>query len=196
MQEMGKDQPMGLWDFVKDAGKSVFGEAQAAEPQTAPKQATPQAAPQGSSQAAAPKASPQSAPSGEDADTRRKLDALNAEVAALGLDSGDVRLHLKGDTVTVVSKGADRATMEKLILAVGNVKGIARVEADLPQDAGASKSAEPVFHEVKAGDNLSKIAKTYLGDANRYQEIFEANKPMLSDPDKIYPGQKLRIPQS
>ena len=189
---------MGLWDFVKDAGKSVFGEAQAAEPQqqTAPKPATPQAAPQGSSQAAAPKASPPSAPSGEDADTRRKLDALNAEVAALGLDSGDVRLHLKGDTVTVVSKGADRATMEKLILAVGNVKGIARVEADLPQEAGASKATEPVFHEVKAGDNLSKIAKTYLGDANRYPEIFEANKPMLSDPDKIYPGQKLRIPQS
>ena len=144
---------------------------------------------------AAPKASPPSAPSGEDADTRRKLDALNAEVAALGLDSGDVRLHLKGDTVTVVSKGADRATMEKLILAVGNVKGIARVEADLPEDA-ASKTTEPVFHEVKAGDNLSKIAKTYLGDANRYHEIFEANKPMLSDPDKIYPGQKLRIPQS
>ncbi|MBB1499088.1 peptidoglycan-binding protein LysM [Paracoccus sp. MC1862] len=186
---------MSLWDFVKDAGKSVFGEAQAAEPQTAPKQATPQAAPQASSHAA-PKAAPEPVPSRDDADTRRKLDALNAEVAALGLDSGDVRLHLKGDTVTVVSKGADRATMEKLILAVGNVKGIARVEADLPEDAAASRTMEPVFHEVETGDNLSKIARKYLGDANRYQEIFEANKPMLSDPDKIYPGQKLRIPQS
>lgn len=183
---------MGLWDFVKDAGKSVFGEAQAAEPQQqAPaKHSAPPAAPQAVPTGTAPRP----APSGEDADTRRKLDALNAEVAALGLDSGDVRLHLKGDTVTVVSKGADRATMEKLILAVGNVKGIARVEADLPEEAGATKAAEPVFHEVKTGDTLSKIAKTYLGDANRYPEIFEANKPMLSDPDKIYPGQKLRIP--
>lgn len=179
---------MGFWDFVKDAGKSVFGEAKAAEPPQ--KQAEQsQMAPQ-----AAPKASPEATERSQDAETRRKLDALNAEVAALGLDASDVRLHLNGDTVTVVSKGADRATMEKLILAVGNINGIARVEADLPEEAGANKAAEPVFHEVERGDSLSKIAKKYFGDANRYPEIFEANKPMLTDPDKIYPGQKLRIP--
>ena len=47
---------------------------------------------------------------------------------------------------------------------------------------------------VKPGDTLSKIAKEEYGDANTYMKIFEANKPMLSNPDKIYPGQMLRIP--
>lgn len=192
---------MGFWDFVKDAGKSVFGPAEAAEPQAAPRSAPAQqpagqkAAPQ---QAAPQQAAPQqaqAAPAGRDAETKRKLDALNAEVATLGLDSGDVRLFLDGDKVKVVSKGADRATMEKLILAVGNIKGIARVEADLPEESGASATPEPVFHEVKKGETLSEIAQKHLGKASRYREIFEANRPMLSDPDKIYPGQKLRIPQ-
>ena len=184
---------MGFWDFVKDSGKSIFGSAEAAEPKVEPKAApAPQA--QQTAPQAAPKTDAPKAPQ-HDAETQRKLDALNAEVAALGLDSGDVRLHLNGDTVKVVSKGADRATMEKLILAVGNIKGIARVEADLPADPAAPSAPEPVFHEVQKGENLSQIAKKYLGDANKYRAIFEANKPMLSDPDKIYPGQKLRIPQ-
>jgi len=47
---------------------------------------------------------------------------------------------------------------------------------------------------VVKGDTLSAIAKKYYGDANKYNAIFEANKPMLTHPDKIYPGQKLRIP--
>ena len=76
---------------------------------------------------------------------------------------------------------------EKVILAVGNVEGVAEVEDESDEPA--------VFHTVEKGDNLSKIAKKYLGSANRYPEIFEANKPMLSHPDKIYPGQVLRIPQ-
>ncbi len=53
---------------------------------------------------------------------------------------------------------------------------------------------ESTYREVKSGDTLSKIAKEAYGDANAYMKIFEANKPMLSNPDKIYPGQKLRIP--
>ena len=178
---------MGLWDFVKEAGKSVFGEAEAAEPKVQP------AHPAGA--APAPTPAPQAAPAAPapDADTQRKLDALNAEVKAIGLDASKVHLYLNGDTVRIENKGTDRETMEKLILAVGNIKGIARVEADLPP-APAGAAAQPVFHTVKKGENLSAIAKHYLGDAGRYREIFEANRPMLSDPDKIYPGQSLRIP--
>ncbi|TRW97473.1 peptidoglycan-binding protein LysM [Paracoccus sp. M683] len=188
---------MALWDFVKDAGKSLFGsEAEAAEAQAQP--GTPQM----------------------DDDTKRKVAALEAEVKRLGLDSGDVHLRLRGDTVIVEAKSADRETMEKLILAVGNIKGIAKVEADLPEapaaqpapaqpsaagaDAAkaqpaaaaspAAAAAKPVFHTVAKGETLSAIAKKYLGNANAYSAIFEANRPMLSDPDKIYPGQVLRIP--
>jgi nucleoid-associated protein YgaU len=57
----------------------------------------------------------------------------------------------------------------------------------------AQSAPAATFYEVKAGDSLSKIAKSVYGDANA-MKIFEANKPMLTDPNKIYPGQQLRIP--
>ncbi|MFI0396660.1 peptidoglycan-binding protein LysM [Paracoccus jiaweipingae] len=156
---------MALWDFVKDAGKSVFGsEAQAA---TAPD----------------PKA-----------EETRKVEALKAELKSLGLDGSDVHLTLKGDLVKVTAKDIAQDKLEKLILAVGNIKGIAKVELIDERQAAAAGGAKPVFHTVAKGETLSAIAKAYLGDAGRYREIFEANKPMLSDPDKIYPGQTLRIP--
>ena len=88
----------------------------------------------------------------------------------------------------------------KCILAAGNIKGIASVDAQLTvkaqevEMASTGATYQPTFYQVKSGDNLSKIAKHFYGNANRYPEIFEANKPMLSHPDKIYPGQTLRIP--
>jgi nucleoid-associated protein YgaU len=51
-------------------------------------------------------------------------------------------------------------------------------------------------YEVKSGDSLSKIAKKKLGDANAWKKIFEANQDILKDPNKIFPGQKLKIPKS
>mgnify|MGYP002632275440 CR=1 FL=1 len=166
---------MAIWDFVKDAGKSLFDKAPA----------------EGSAQAAAAPAAPASgaAAAGQDAETQRKVAALRAELRALNLDADDVHLRLRGDTVVVEAKGADREALEKLILALGNVEGIAKVEADLPPEA-----PRPVFHTVRKGETLSAIAKEHLGDPNRYHEIFEANRPMLNDPDNIYPGQVLRIP--
>lgn len=162
---------MAIWDFVKDAGKSLFGKAEA-------KQARP------GNDAAAKDAEAKD-------DTQRKVAALKAELRELGLDGNDVHLTLRGETVRIETRGADRETMEKLILAVGNIEGIAQVEADLPEQ---SQAAAPVFHTVKKGETLSAIAKHYLGNANAYHAIFEANRPMLTDPDKIYPGQVLRIP--
>ena len=78
-----------------------------------------------------------------------------------------------------------------MILALGNVNGVATVvdeiEVVIPEP-------EAVFYEVKSGDSLSKIAKAHYGNAMKYNVIFEANKPMLKDPNLIYPGQVLRIP--
>ncbi|MCB1398894.1 MAG: peptidoglycan-binding protein LysM [Rhodobacteraceae bacterium] len=143
---------MGMWSFVKDAGKSLFGsKAEAAE---APKE-----------------------------------DVLRHELKELGLDAKGVDLKVEGDKVVVSGKAVDAETKEKIILAVGNVSGVASVETDADED-----TADAVFHTVVKGDTLSAIAKKTLGNANRYPEIFEANKPMLSHPDKIYPGQVLRIP--
>ena len=116
-------------------------------------------------------------------------EALKKEIEGLGLDAKDVQLKVEGDTVKVTGTARTAEDQEKLILAVGNVAGVAKVEAETNADAPA-----PVFYTVKKGDTLSAIAKATLGNANRYPEIFEANKPMLKHPDKIYPGQVLRIP--
>ncbi|ATG47712.1 peptidoglycan-binding protein LysM [Celeribacter ethanolicus] len=139
---------MGLFSFVKDAGKKVFGKKE-------------------------------EEPNAED---------LLAEIKALGLEADGVEVAVDGDKVVIGGTVTDQATKEKIIMAAGNVEGIASVEDTL-------EGADPVFHEVKKGDTLWAISKTALGDGNRYMEIFEANKPMLSDPDKIYPGQMLIIPQ-
>lgn len=112
---------------------------------------------------------------------------LTKELAGLGLDDG-LQVAVEGDTVTLTGTPKDQAAKEKAIVAMGNTEGVASVADETPGDA-------PVFYEVQSGDNLSGIAKKTLGDGNKYMVIFEANKPMLADPDKIYPGQVLRIPQ-
>ena len=141
---------MGLWSFVKGAGKKVFG-------------------------------------GGDDAELSGA--ALKDELKDLGLDSDDLDISVEGDKVKVSGKAVSQEMREKVILAVGNVEGVAEVEDDVSGGAG-----EPTFHTVEKGDTLSAIAKKTMGSANKYHEIFEANKPMLSHPDKIYPGQVLRIP--
>jgi nucleoid-associated protein YgaU len=85
----------------------------------------------------------------------------------------------------------DQATKEKVILAAGNVNGVGGVEDNMSVDLS---QPEAKFYTVVKGDTLSKIAKEFYGNANAYMKIFEANKPMLGHPDKIYPGQNLRIP--
>jgi nucleoid-associated protein YgaU len=125
--------------------------------------------------------------SGKDVAGKPTTDALKKEVADLGLDANGLDITIVGDKVTIKGDAVSKEAREKIILAVGNVEGVAEVEDDSADNA--------MFHTVEKGDNLSGIAKKTLGSANRYHEIFEANKPMLSDPDKIYPGQVLRIPQ-
>ena len=70
------------------------------------------------------------------------------------------------------------------------------VVADIKVVGGPEPAAAPAAHTytVKSGDTLSAIAKQHLGDANAYMKIFEANRDQLSDPDKIKPGQVLKIP--
>ncbi len=116
---------------------------------------------------------------------------MKKEVEDLGLKSEGLDIAIDGDTVKVSGRAPTQEEKEKIILAVGNVAGVAKVEETLETPEPA---AEPVFHTVVKGDNLWKISAKTLGKGTRYMEIFEANKPMLKDPDKIYPGQVLRIP--
>jgi LysM repeat protein len=109
----------------------------------------------------------------------------------LGITIEGGTLTVQGDEVTITGQASDNAEREKAILVLGNTKGIARVNDQMNVSSPQTQSQ---FYEVKSGDTLSKIAKQFYGDANRYSAIFEANKPMLKDPDEIYPGQTLRIP--
>jgi len=142
---------MGFFDFVKDAGKKLFGDDEAPE---------------------------------------TSAEAIEKEVADLGLD-GDVKVAVEGDTVKIAGAAPTQEAREKLILAAGNVLGIAKVEEEI---SVGSSEPEASFHTVVKGDTLWKVAEKAYGNGSKYQAIFEANKPMLSDPDKIYPGQVLRIP--
>jgi nucleoid-associated protein YgaU len=86
---------------------------------------------------------------------------------------------------------ATQEDAEKIALAVGNVEGVEAVDNNMVVETPAP---EAQYHTVVEGDWLSKIAAKYYGDPQKYDIIFEANKPMLTHPDKIYPGQVLRIP--
>ena len=122
--------------------------------------------------------------------------AIAKEVEDLGLDDGlgkDFKVTVSGKQVKLEGGVPDLETKEKLILAAGNVQGIGEVEDSMKVKSRA-KVTDSVFHTVKSGDTLSKLAKKYYGDAMRYPDIFDANTPMLKHPDKIYPGQVLRIP--
>jgi len=117
--------------------------------------------------------------------------AVQGRVQDLGLPVDGLRVEVDGDKAVLRGKAASQADAEKAILAAGNVPGIAQVDDQLDVEKPSKPSQ---YYRVKSGDSLSKIAKEFYGDPMKYTEIFEANKPMLKDPDKIYPGQVLRIP--
>jgi nucleoid-associated protein YgaU len=158
---------MGLFDlFKKDSGKELFKENDAAE---------------------------------------AKAEAIRQEIKRQGL-GGNITVSVEGDKVKIGGQVPDQATKEKLMLIAGNTKHVRQVDdqmqpqAAAPAAAPATKAAAPQavsqFYTVQSGDSLSKIAQRFYGDMQRYDEIFEANRPMLKDPDEIYPGQVLRIPNA
>ncbi len=160
---------MSLISFIKEAGEKLFKTA----------------APATSAAPAQPDVAALNATAGE---------AIEKYIGSqrLSADGLDVKYDGASQTVTVSGVAPDQATKEKIVLCCGNVAAVAKVN-DLLTVATPSEP-ESTFHTVKSGDTLSKIAKEAYGDANAYMKIFEANKPMLSNPDKIYPGQVLRIP--
>ena len=158
---------MGFLDFIKNAGKK----APEPEPESRTRDYSPEEV--------------------KKLNERRRAMGLAKEVEALGIEVEELAIRVDGDVATVSGKVADQASKEKVVLEIGNTQGIARVDDRLEVEA---PEPEAQFHTVASGESLSLIAKKYYGDAMKYPVIFEANKPMLSDPDKIYPGQVLRIP--
>ena len=164
---------MGMFSFIKEAGEKLFGrgEAKAAQ-EAAAKAPTPE------------NVAALSQVAGDAIETYIK--SMNLSVEGL-----DVSFDAPTGTVTVKGAAADQATREKVLLCCGNVSSVVAVN-----DQMTVAKSEPVsqMYVVVSGDNLSKISKQFYGSPDKYTQIFEANKPMLTHPDKIYPGQVLRIP--
>lgn len=165
---------MGLISFIKSAGAKLFGKKE--EEKTV---------------AAAP------APvlSQAELDAQKAL-LLESEVRKNGLNIQDLYVEVNDDVAVIHGKAENVADKEKAVLVCGNVEGIAHVDdrITLPEDERSVPQAESQYYTVQKGDTLSGISKHFYGTGSKYMVIFEANKPMLSDPDKIYVGQVLRIP--
>lgn len=174
---------MGVLDFVRDAGEKIFGRDDAARVQK------PSAAPQPGGKAGPAPAGAKPTPT---FDELREL-ALRRAVEKNGFPVTGLQISVRGERATVSGKVATQEIREKVVLVLGNVAGIAQVDDRLEVER---KQPEAKLYTVKSGDTLSKIAKEYYGNASKYPVIFEANKPMLTNPDQIYPGQVLRIPPS
>ena len=164
---------MSIISFIKEAGEKLFGHKETEAAAAAPDDATLQAKADAANQTAA------TAIAGYIATQNLSVDALD-----VGFDGAT-------GTVSVAGEAADPATREKVILCCGNVHGVGQVDDAMSVKEPADESR---YYTVVRGDTLSAISKSQYGNANTYMKIFEANKPMLSNPDKIYPGQVLRIP--
>lgn len=126
-----------------------------------------------------------------------KAQKVKDHVSKYGFDLSGVTFTANGDSIVVAGSAKNLDEKQRILATAGNVDGIDNVEDNLTL-IEPLKFELPDFsktmYTVKSGDNLSKISKEVYGDPNKYPVIFEANKPMLSDPDKIYPGQVLYIP--
>lgn len=159
---------MGLFSFIKEAGEKLFGGKDA------------QAAP---------------VPGASQEDLNLKAaSAIEAYIASQKLGASNIKVTFDGaqGKVTVTGDAPNQAAKEKITLCCGNVANVTSVDNQITV---TNPEPEAQYHDVVRGDTLSAISKKYYGDANKYNAIFEANRPMLSHPDKIYPGQTLRIPE-
>jgi nucleoid-associated protein YgaU len=118
---------------------------------------------------------------------------LKEHISKVGLGNPNVQATVDGDKVTVTGEVGSQEEKEKILLAVGNIAGVGSVDDQITVTGPVVVAAK--FVTVVKGDTLSAISLRVYGDANKYQKIFDANKPMLKDVNKIYPGQSLRIPE-
>ena len=161
---------MGIFDFVKDAGKKIgLGRKDAGTEGGA-------AAAEGAD---------------EELSELRQGNKLLRLIRDMELGIEDPKVEFDDGVATVWGTAPSQVVKENVILVIGNTEGVARVDDRMEVE---EEAPEATFYTVESGDTLSKIAKTHYGDPMKYPAIFDANRPMLKDPDKIYPGQVLRLP--
>lgn len=180
-----------MFDFVKDVGAKVLGKETGAEKEAREAAEKAEAATQARADARARAAAKQRIEEREQKAEATKSNELEKYVRQMGLRVEDLDITFDDGKATIKGNALGKGTKEKVILAVGNVEGVGQVDDRMTETEPEPPSR---MYTVVSGDTLSKIAKEHYGDATKYPLIFEANKPMLTDPDLIYPGQVLRIP--
>ncbi|MDH3269810.1 MAG: peptidoglycan-binding protein LysM [Gemmatimonadota bacterium] len=157
---------MGIFKFVREAGSKVgIGES--------PSKAEAEAA------------------KDEELHELREGNKLLRFIMQMDLGVENPKVKYDDGVATVTGTAPTQKVRENVILAIGNCAGVEAVDDRMEVREAAP---EATFYTVKKGDTLGAIAKEHLGSAKRYTEIFEANQPLLKDPNLIYPGQVLRIP--
>jgi nucleoid-associated protein YgaU len=150
------EHAMGLFDFVGNIGKKLFG----------PKETK------------------------EDAAAK-----IKAEIDSGNLGITDLQVGFQDGTCSLAGDCPSAAAMQKAVLLAGNVQGVTAVDiANLRVPPPTPIEEKIEYYIIQSGDTLSKIAKHYYGDANKYPAIFEANREVIKNADLIFPGQKIRIP--
>lgn len=127
-----------------------------------------------------------------DADGSSSEEALKEHIKREGLGSPAISALIEGDKVVLKGEVVSQEECEKIVLVTGNVQGVASVDSELVVSGPAGPASQ--FMTVQRGDTLSTVAKRAYGNP-MYKRLFEANQPMLRDPNKIYPGQSLRAPE-
>lgn len=108
----------------------------------------------------------------------------------------NVEVTFDDGVATVCGDCINEATRNNAVLIVGDIKGVETINADgltFP-DPVAEEVEKVEYYEIVSGDTLGGIAKRFYGSASKYTRIQEANKELIPDPNKIYPGQKIKIP--
>jgi nucleoid-associated protein YgaU len=164
---------MGLFSFLKGAGQKLFGNDEAEK-------------------AAAAAADAAAAAELKEASRQNRIAVLTQTIQNSGVPVTDLSVDVQNDAITVYGTAKTTSDKEKIILMLGNTDGVATVDDRMSVEFDDTAAD---FYVVQEGDSLSKIAKEFYGDYMKYPAIFEANKPMLTHEDLIYPGQTLRIPK-
>ncbi len=131
-----------------------------------------------------------------------EAESIKKEVErALGSNVSNLTVHFNDGKVSLMGDAKSLAAKEKAALIAGNVKGVSNVDDGGLKVAGAAAAApanssvgQTRYYTIKSGDTLGKIAKDMYGESGDFNKIFEANREVIGDPDKIYPGQQIRIP--
>lgn len=110
----------------------------------------------------------------------------------------NVTVEFDDGVATICGNCVNEATRDTAVLIAGDVKGVKKVVADglkFPPPKPEAPKEKFELYEIVSGDTLGKIAKRFYGNASQYTRIHAANKELIPDANKIYPGQKIKIPR-